>query len=442
MLPVREDLLREERSNSPLPFARKLVGLFVVQPLRELRRPPKGQVASLDFLRTCAILLVVAFHFSTDAYPKHGGHENAVSRIPLVLYGWIGVDLFFVLSGYFIGKQLWRELSQRGTIDLKRFLLRRGLRIWPLYYAVLLFVLVLGAGTSSPLGLCSNLLFVNNYLPHYDLVQGSWSLCVEEQFYLIAPSVLLVGAAFAVTPRRYRVGLIALFSILPLVRAVVHLRLTGDLATHVEGALRLDHIFKPIHTHADGLVMGLLLAHLDVFGGDRLKRGLLASGWPVLFSALVFVPLFRSDLLNLTACALFFGSCTWYLVAQRRRWLSVLEWRGFYLLSRLSYGMYLNHFFLNHPMADFSMRCLPWASAAPALHQVLGTILFAASSAGVAVVTFCLIEWPFLQLREWLYANRVRKALPTPNSSGRVISLGAAPADKGRSDVVRPVCTG
>ncbi|HEY7326440.1 MAG TPA: acyltransferase [Gemmataceae bacterium] len=362
---------------------RRFLELFVIGPLRDLHRPPKGQLAALDFLRSCAILGVLAFHFSRSAYLPLGGSENFFSQLPLVSYGRIGVDLFFVLSGYFIGKQLWRELCRTGTIDLSRFVLRRGLRIWPLYYAVWTFVVLQRQRTTGvPLdGWWANIFFLSNYFPQFDIVSGSWSLSVEEQFYLTAPLLLLGGAFLRMPVRWFRWLLIGLLGLLPLVRMVVHVR-------------------------ADGLVMGMLLAHLDVVDGSRFKQGLFASGWPLLISFLVFVPCFHSPILMETGCALFFGACTWFFVARRWPRLAMLESHSFYVISRLSFGMYLNHFYLLSVTAAFTLHYVP-ADWGAAVQQMAGTLLFIGASAGVAVVTFCLIEWPFLRLREWMFTNQV-----------------------------------
>jgi peptidoglycan/LPS O-acetylase OafA/YrhL len=167
--------------------------VFISRPLGELFRPPAGQIAALDFLRTCAVLLVLVFHFSNAAYlPAAGGTTNWFSEIFFVRYGRIGVDLFFVLSGYFIGKQLWRELDRRGRIDLGRFVIRRGLRIWPLYYAVFAFAVLRGCAL-APEQWWAGLLFLTNYFPTLNVVPGSWTLSIEEQFYVATPLLLVVG---------------------------------------------------------------------------------------------------------------------------------------------------------------------------------------------------------------------------------------------------------
>jgi peptidoglycan/LPS O-acetylase OafA/YrhL len=405
--------------------------LFIVQPLRDLYRPPKGQIASLDFLRACAILLVVAFHFSRSAYLNLGGAENFFSRLPFVRFGWVGVDLFFVLSGFFIGKQLWREMKERGGVDVKRFVIRRGLRIWPLYFAVFLFVAVrtYSGGGSLPGGGWANIAFLTNYFPQLNIVPGSWSLSTEEQFYILTPLILVLGAARRVPLKWYRWILLGLLVALPLVRALTVWRLTGNVAAPFGENLQLSGLYEPFHTHADGLVIGLLLAHLLVLGGDQFKKGFAGSVFPVLLIAALFYPLFHSILLNFTGCALLFGSCTWFLVVRRRPWLWFLESRLFYVLSRLSFGMYLNHFFLLQPTAYFTVHYLPGGHRAPALQQILGTLLITTASAAIAVVTFCLVEWPFLRLRERLLSRG--RHVPTAHQPLLTVAARSMPAECG-----------
>ena len=123
-----------------------LVGLFQGA-IQDLRKPPRGQIPILDFLRSLAILLVMNGHLTADFVKEHG--SNLYSRIPFVANGWIGVDLFFVLSGFFIGTQLWKELRDRGTVSLGRFMIRRGFRIWPLYFCTFVFILVLQGHTAA-----------------------------------------------------------------------------------------------------------------------------------------------------------------------------------------------------------------------------------------------------------------------------------------------------
>jgi hypothetical protein len=113
---------------------------YVTESLKELWIRPPHQVPALDGLRALAILLVVCAHFYGNFWSSHVREElPGMSNLPMFLWGWTGVDLFFVLSGYLIGKQLWRERITTGSIRFWPFILRRGMRIWPLFYFMLLF---------------------------------------------------------------------------------------------------------------------------------------------------------------------------------------------------------------------------------------------------------------------------------------------------------------
>jgi peptidoglycan/LPS O-acetylase OafA/YrhL len=143
--------------------------------LDDLIHPPATNVAALDVLRSAAILLVFTGHF-VGVFQT----SPAVRNFPVFRWGWTGVDLFFVLSGLLIGSQLWKELDRNGRIHVGHFLLRRGLRIWPLYYS---FVILAAAGVFFGKNISviwSDALFLSNYFP--GRVSGGWSLSTEEQF--------------------------------------------------------------------------------------------------------------------------------------------------------------------------------------------------------------------------------------------------------------------
>src|SRR5262245_22092605 len=114
--------------------ASRLAGIagILIEGARSLGSRPRGNLPGLDCLRSLAILFVISSHFAGEyaVFP----HDPMWFKFPLFLFGWAGVDLFFVLSGYLIGGQLWRELSRDGSIRIGDFLLRRGMRIWPLYF--------------------------------------------------------------------------------------------------------------------------------------------------------------------------------------------------------------------------------------------------------------------------------------------------------------------
>src|ERR1035437_9382524 len=100
----------------------------------------KSRMLQLDILRGSAILLVIGHHYDSPSFPP--GHLRWLT-VGLWRFGWTGVDLFFVLSGFLVGGLLIKELHTRSSLDIKRFLVRRMFRIWPSYYLYLTWLLIL-----------------------------------------------------------------------------------------------------------------------------------------------------------------------------------------------------------------------------------------------------------------------------------------------------------
>ena len=153
-----------------------------------------SRVIQLDVLRGIAILLVLGAH--SVLTPADGGHL----RNPIMLwfrFGWTGVDLFFVLSGFLVGGLLMQEFRQSGRIGVLRFLIRRGFKIWPSYYAYLaITALVLypltGRAIPSWQLMWPGLIHLQNYLG--TPFGHTWSLGVEEHFYLFLPPLVVAVA--------------------------------------------------------------------------------------------------------------------------------------------------------------------------------------------------------------------------------------------------------
>lgn len=377
----------------------RILGLFRGG-LRELRGGTERRLPFLDGLRTIAVLLVINQHAAQTFASRVG--ENAYTRFGPTRNGWMGVDLFFVLSGFFIGSQLWRELETTGGVSLSRFMLRRGLRIWPLYFFFFAVVFASSPGVAAARQYgWTDLIFVTNYLNH-GIVAGSWSLCSEEQFYLLAPlALLLIGRR---SMRGYRWGLTALLGLVLVVRALTFHAWTGHFLG--KDLRAFAHLYYSFHTHCDGLIVGLIIANLA--SAREQVTGLLARpGLLVLISGLLLGAMMalRADILPFTGLAIFFASLVWWGVQSGTR---LFKQYFFYLISRLSFGMYLNHEYMQRWIVNglgpvFRDAHTPMTAEVP-----LVFVLLASASTGVAVVTFCLVEHPFLMLRTAL----LRKAVP------------------------------
>jgi peptidoglycan/LPS O-acetylase OafA/YrhL len=150
-----------------------------------------ARLRGLDLLRAAAILLVLMTHYS--GFVNRAPTFGAVGQV-----GWAGVDLFFVLSGYLIGNQLLAPAARGEDLSLKAFFVRRLLRTLPNYYVVLaVYWLFPGPPLGGPTAPAAwrFLTFTQNFgLAYGQTFSHSWSLCIEEQFYLLLPLAVLALA--------------------------------------------------------------------------------------------------------------------------------------------------------------------------------------------------------------------------------------------------------
>ncbi len=230
------------------------------------RSTKQSRIPGLDFLRAIAISWVLLYHASL--------FDFASQRFWIVRYGWMGVDLFFVLSGYLIAKQLFVPMREGRQPLYRQFFVRRALRTMPAYLAVVFLYFALPQLRETPQiqPLWQFLTFTENLLiDAWDPKSFShvWSLCVEEQFYLLLPLALFL------IQRRPRLGtvicaFVAVFLFGVFVRGLlwaVYLRpvqfdpnANPDFST-----LYLEKIYYPTWSRLDGLLVGVGLAGLEVW---------------------------------------------------------------------------------------------------------------------------------------------------------------------------------
>jgi peptidoglycan/LPS O-acetylase OafA/YrhL len=212
------------------------------------------RVPSLDGLRAISILMVVYSHALIAC-----GFPDVPAETKWVFNGSLGVKIFFVISGFIITSLLLKEERDRGRISLRRFYQRRILRIVPVYFIFLLVVLVLVTIYDLPVP-------VNDFLQAFTFTMGwseaswmlghTWSLAVEEQFYILWPLAFFLGKTAKI---RIRLCLLAL-SALPIMRVLIYL------------SPLTDHRSFLIITQGDGLAAGCLLACLLFYYGDKWKE--------------------------------------------------------------------------------------------------------------------------------------------------------------------------
>lgn len=350
------------------------------------------RIPSLDGVRAVAIALVIASHFAyTTAAP--GWFASASEAMHL---GALGVRVFFVLSGFLITRLLVDEHRARGTISLRRFYLRRTLRIFPAYYAYL--AVVFGAAAVGWLYVpASAALHAVTYTTDYARLTAwatghGWSLSVEEQFYLLWPAAIaLLGT------RRSAALAAACIVVAPLVRLAYHVG-APDL-------LRPEFRFECV---VDSLATGCLLA----LGRERLwesstYRRLVESRAAALLpiALLALASLDRHPLVGMPiGIPLQNVAIAVMLDASARRPESIagraLNTRAAVYIGTLSYSLYLWQQPFFDPAAPRWMTAAPWNLA---------------YVAAAALASYYLVERPALRWRAHL-ARRRDATLPAPSA--------------------------
>jgi peptidoglycan/LPS O-acetylase OafA/YrhL len=211
-----------------------------------------GRIPSLDGLRAVSIALVVGYHV-LNAQTQIQLHHDYEGPWRHLFSGGLGVSIFFVISGFLITYLLLREMEKTKTISLIDFYIRRTFRIWPAFFFYLGIIVALHA--MNVIGIARRDvvaagLFVFNYVPRVGnpLVGHTWSLAVEEQFYLFWPLLLLWFGS------RRGTGIALMFVLLcPVVRFLEVLLLPGN-------SMFIVRMWEMTHTRLDTLMFGCLVA--------------------------------------------------------------------------------------------------------------------------------------------------------------------------------------
>jgi len=337
------------------------------------------KIPQLDAIRGIAVLLVLLHN--TDIYPSL--HLNFLSD-----NGWMGVDLFFVLSGFLITGILLDTKKSRDYF--KNFYARRCLRIWPLYYSVLLFMFVvvplvrpseahaIFEARSAPWW--SYLIFLQNFLvPIPTMATGAlgvtWSLAVEEQFYMVWPLVVR-----CCSEARLRQIAIAVICISPLLRFYSNLHQVN--------------IYSNTFCRLDGLMAGALLATV-VRSANFQPGAFLTRAWITL---LVSAPLaltletFHARWIVFSFTALASVSLVYLGLFSPQKWLqTILTSRFLMYTGTISYGIYLLEKVPPDAMKSFHLD----------QYGFLALPITAAATFALATLSWYLLEKPFLRLKRY-----------------------------------------
>ena len=359
----------------------------------------QDRLPQLDGIRGIAILLVI-FHNETVKYPF-----LYLDRI--FEHGWMGVDLFFVLSGFLITGILLNTRNSDGYF--RNFYARRCLRIWPLYYCSLLLMFVIiplvypaeGAAIferSSPWW--SFPLYLQNFLVHVPenakgLLGVTWSLAIEEQFYLVWPLVVRFCSIAAL--RRIALTVVCFSPVLRLLLA------SQDV-----------NLYSNTFSRLDGLMAGAALA-IIVRSGNFVPARFVGTAWMAfaITTPLAFLAAtqdVRWIVYSISAAAS--ASLVYVSLYSDQRWLQrLLRNRFLVYTGTISYGLYLLH------KIPFNIGQILGLDRYPAL---AAAVLLAACYA-IAALSWNFLERPFLQLKRFFEAKPARVA-----AADRELAVGSS----------------
>jgi peptidoglycan/LPS O-acetylase OafA/YrhL len=356
------------------------------------------RIDQLDAVRGLAVLFVLVHN--TDIYPSL--HLGLIQK-----NGWMGVDLFFVLSGFLITGTLVKAKNQTGYF--KNFYLRRCLRIWPLYYSVLLFAFVIlpllrpaevidifgprsGPWWSYPV-------FLQNYLVRVPtgatgVLSVTWSLGVEEQFYLVWP--LVVRLCNEGQLRKIAIGVICI-----------------SPAFRYFAFLHGINIYSNPFCRLDGLMAGSLLAIL-VRARDFVPPRFLTLAWitlVVMVPLAVLIDTLNARWLTFSAVVLASSALVYLALFSRQKLLqALLRNRILVYTGTISYGIYL-------------LEKIP-VDGAKAFHLEIFPLL-AFPAAVVATYAMAALSWRFLE-RPFLRLKRFYRSpeISLPSLADESVNIG------------------
>ena len=370
--------------------------------------PPKSRNPGLDTLRACAIALVFMYHYGlfVDGPNPFGA---------LAWIGWTGVDLFFVLSGYLISNQLFAGWAQGRDFSVARFYARRAFRTLPIFWLVLAAYAAFphAMGGKPPLPWWRFLTFTQNIgLQPGTAFSHAWSLCVEEQFYLLLPLVLaaaawLVRRRVALTRAHGWALMGTLVAVGVVARGVLWQRYGREADGHIDGYM--PWIYYPTLCRFDEFIPGIAVAMLKNFHRPAWERlmahgGVLSALGAAAVATMLTLAHFFYDIpdygwgffmttFGYSLVALSFALLVAAALSPTAR---VLQWRipGAGRIALWSYAIYLSH----KPLATF----LGHELEPLALSNASQLAIITAACIATGALLHKLVEAPFMALRDRL----------------------------------------
>lgn len=384
----------------------------------------RPRLVHLDVLRFVAILLVLGRHGHFEIHPDTwgGGFFAAWRHV-----GWVGVDLFFTLSGFLVGTLLFAELRRHRSLDVKRFLVRRGLKIWPSYVGYLAVTVSLAfiaaaykgdfaTGFDRVAAYWPAFLHLQNYWrlgPSETALNSThlWSLAVEEHFYLLLP-FCLVGLATTTFWQRHALRTVAIFASLFFVGCLAIRLVVSDSSTEFDKFA----LYTPTHVRMDSLMAGVLLAAFVAYRRRTVER--LRPAAPLLLlvgaAGVLAIPLFVPresyfghtwgyTLQSIAACVLVLWAWlqgTTAAANDRAGGNVPVRWAA--AIGAYSYSIYLWHLPYSQKLCD----PLNGLMGEHSLGAIVYAICFVTVSVVGGMLAYRAIEYPVLRWRDRMIPGR------------------------------------
>jgi peptidoglycan/LPS O-acetylase OafA/YrhL len=405
-----------------------------------LIKRPVAHDPVVDGVRALAVCWVVIFHlvfFHLGSFTAQALTIYTGTWTQWTMRGDMGVDLFFVISGYLIGTILLGEYRKTGDIAIKRFYVRRFLRLIPVYVVAMIIGLYFVHNIPADAILMrfppwmnadtiwANLLYVNNFLPINRQYMGwCWSLAIEEQFYLILPGFILLFWRFG---RRWQIlgGLMVLSGIIRWIVIDRHGFVppfldTPDMQSWVD---RFSIEYQNLYTRYAGLLSGVIGAYLMVYYREAVRqfftRTALVTALSVLAIAIIIPtsyfalasPLFND--IPYAARKLYyshhrdlFSMCVMFLILAAmhsagvvgRVLRAVLAFKPLYPIAQISYSLYLVHEMVMlwlFPKTAHLFGAL-WG---PLPTMAVASLIALVMSFAIAALLYLFVEQPCMQAR-------------------------------------------
>lgn len=371
--------------------------------IRHCRHEPV-RLPGLALLRAIAVLWIMLYHLTSYGPDLPGWIE----------FGYMGVDLFFVLSGFLIGEQLIRPYAHGAEPAWRQFYLRRALRVLPAYLAVVTLYFTVPAVRESPdiQPLWQFLTFTQNFFADYHHARAlshAWSLCIEEHFYLVLPAILWLVAK---KPSVRRIALVAAALLIGgmLVRHWLWQHQVAPFLSIRDGEGNfferyIEHIYNPTYARLDGLLAGVMLALVKVFrpawwswAMDRkpwfLAGGAIGIGASMMLPSPAYISaVFGFPLLSASMAAIVISS------ASAAHWSGTVRIPGVAPIAAMAFSLYLTHKSVYHLVSTNFGAALEESNLL-SLCVYLGAALAAGS------VLYVTVERPGLRLRERFLTKR------------------------------------